>query len=70
MGHHVLLSPEWIQDVRWLDSVVTVDLDRQAIKEAPAYNAHEPLAREAEATMYSHYGRHGYWRDPVARAVA
>jgi hypothetical protein len=70
MGHQVLLSPDWIHDVNWSGSIVTVDLDRQAIKDAPPYDPQAPFAREAEATIYGHYGRHGYWHDPLDRAVA
>lgn len=70
MGHQVLVSPEWIKDVDWAESVVTIDLDRQSIKESPTYDANAPLAREAEGALYSHYRRSRYWQDPKARAVA
>jgi uncharacterized protein YrrD len=70
MGHQVLVSPEWIRDVDWAESVVTIDLDRQSIKQSPAYDAAAPLAREAEGALYSHYNRSSYWLDPKARAVA
>src|SRR5579862_6274099 len=39
LGHHFLVSPEWIQHVNWSQSSVTVKLDRQAITDAPAYNS-------------------------------
>jgi hypothetical protein len=70
MGHQILLSPEWIQDVSWLESTVTVDLDRQAIKDAPPYDPYSPVMRESEGTMYDHYKRRGYWHDSPPRAVA
>jgi len=70
MGHQVLVSPEWIKDVDWAESVVTIDLDRQSIRQSPAYDAAAPLAREAEGALYSHYNRTSYWLDPKARAVA
>jgi hypothetical protein len=70
MGHQVLLSPEWIKDVDWMGSVVNIDLDRQAIKDSPAYDAAAPLGRESERALYGHYGRKHYWRDLQARAVA
>jgi hypothetical protein len=69
-GHQVLLSPEWIRDVNWSESVVTVDLDRQAIKDAPAYDESEPPLRNTEAALYGHYGRQGYWQESATRAVA
>lgn len=69
-GHQVLISPEWIQDVSWLKSTVTIDLDRQAIKDAPAYDERALLDRDAELRIYKHYGRSGYWQDQRDRAVA
>jgi hypothetical protein len=39
VGHEVLISPEWIQDVSWSDSKVSIDLDRQTIKNSPEYDA-------------------------------
>jgi hypothetical protein len=69
VGHHVLLSPEWIQQINWADSIVTVDLARQAIKDAPAYDGAADLERNAEASIYTHYGRRGYWHEPATRAA-
>jgi hypothetical protein len=70
VGHQVLVSPEWIQDVSWLESKVTIDLDRQAIKDAPAYDEEALVDRDAELRIYNHYGRNGYWQSQRERAVA
>ncbi len=70
VGHQVLVSPEWIQSVSWLESKVTIDLDRQTIKEAPAFDEAAPIDREAELRIYNHYGRNGYWQNQQERAVA
>ncbi|HVC18720.1 MAG TPA: PRC-barrel domain-containing protein [Vicinamibacterales bacterium] len=59
--HEVLIAPRWIEDVRWPEAVVSVGLTRQAIKDAPAYDAAAQLDREHEQGMYVHYGRPGYW---------
>ncbi len=69
VGHQVLVSPEWIQEVSWANSKVTVGLNRQQIKDAPAYNGEGLLNRAAESLIYRHYGRHGYWQHPRERAV-
>lgn len=37
-GHQVIIAPEWIDDVNWLDSKVSVDLTRQAVKNSPSYD--------------------------------
>ena len=34
-GQHVLVAPDWITDVRWSEAKVSVDLTRQAVKDAP-----------------------------------
>jgi hypothetical protein len=70
VGHQILLSPEWILDVSWSESNVIADLDRQAIKDAPAYDDGAYLTREAEDRIYAHYSRRGYWHERLARAVA
>ena len=70
IGHEVLVSPEWIEDVSWAESRVSVDLDRQAIKDAPPYKTDALLDRDAEVSIYDHYDRRGYWRDQRKRAVA
>jgi hypothetical protein len=70
VGHEVLLSPEWITDVNWSQSVVSIDVDQKAIRNSPAYDPAVPLGRELEGALYSHYGRSAYWRDPLASAVA
>jgi hypothetical protein len=61
LGHNVILSPGWIDEVDWVESQVSIDLTRQAIKESPPYDPAAPLSRELEAGIYAHYGRAGYW---------
>ena len=63
LGHHVLVSPKWIQEVSWSQSNVTVNLDRQAIKDAPAYDSDADVGRDTEVSIYNHYNRNGYWQD-------
>lgn len=38
LGHQVLIAPQWIKDVSWSDATVSLNLTRQAVKEAPLYN--------------------------------
>jgi hypothetical protein len=47
-GHNVLISPEWIDDVQWLDRSVSVSLSHQAIKSAPEYHA---IGKEQQKTL-------------------
>ena len=60
-GHEVIIAPEWIDDVDWTRCTVAVDLGRQAVKDAPAYQSERPLDHEHELCTHRHYGRDGYW---------
>jgi hypothetical protein len=61
LGHQVIVAPEWIDNVNWAESMVYVDLTREAIKNSPPYDAASRLNREQEAGIHTHYGRTGYW---------
>jgi hypothetical protein len=60
-GKKVLVSPAWIERVSWAASKVYVALSREAIKTGPEYAESEPVTREYENRLYSHYGRPPYW---------
>jgi sporulation protein YlmC with PRC-barrel domain len=60
LGHEVLIAPEWISSVNWADSTVTVDVTRQAIKDAPPYDPAVSLDREHAARIHRHDGRDEY----------
>ncbi|MEO9148341.1 MAG: PRC-barrel domain-containing protein [Burkholderiaceae bacterium] len=57
LGHQTLVAPSWITDVGWLDATVSVDLTRQAVKDAPVYDAEALPTREQERGLFEHYGR-------------
>lgn len=61
MGHQVLVAPQWIDNVSWLDSKVFLTVTRQAVKGAPPYDPAAALDRKREVSLYKHYGRPGYW---------
>jgi hypothetical protein len=63
-GHQVLIVPEWIRDVSWLDQTVDVVVTRQQIRTAPAYNAALLVERMDEEALFKHYGSPGYWGQP------
>lgn len=67
MGHQVLIPPEWITDVSWEDSKVTINLTRQTIQNSPRYESSADLNRSLELELYSHYGRANYWEREHAR---
>jgi hypothetical protein len=61
LGHQVLISPEWIDDVSWAESMVSIGLTRESVKMSPVYDPRQPLTREQESGIHTHYGRAGYW---------
>jgi hypothetical protein len=67
VGHHVLIAPQWIQDVRWSDATVSVNLTRQAVKDAPPYDPAAQLDRDQELAIHEHYGRPAYRADEKQR---
>ncbi|MDQ6619105.1 MAG: PRC-barrel domain-containing protein [Pseudomonadota bacterium] len=60
MGHKVLIAPEWIENVSWQDATVSINVTRQAVKDAPTYDPDAALDQEHEVGLYEHYGRPGY----------
>ncbi len=60
-GHKVLIAPQWISGVHWIDQTVTVDLSCAALKTAPTYDAAVELNRQYETSLYTHYARAPYW---------
>lgn len=67
IGNKVLIPPEWITDVSWADSSVTVNLTRETVQHSPRYTSSEDLDRSRELALYSHYGRPTYWDRENAR---
>jgi hypothetical protein len=64
LGHQVLIAPQWINDFRWAEQLVSVHLTQQAVKTSPAFTSTQELNRAHEADLYEHYGRVGYWPPP------
>jgi hypothetical protein len=67
LGHEVIVSTEWIDDISWTESTVSFDLKRQAVKDSPPYDSAAPLDRDGEVRLHEHYGRTGYWPHAAAR---
>jgi hypothetical protein len=54
-GRKVMVSPEWIQAVDWVERKVQVDLLRETIKNSPEYDQTAPLSRAYEEMLYDYY---------------
>ncbi len=62
-GKKTLVAPTWIDEIRWADSRVRVDLTREAVKSAPEYDPTAPIMRDYETRLHERYGRSGYWTE-------
>jgi uncharacterized protein YrrD len=61
-GHQVLIVPHQIGDVSSTQRIVSADLTRQRVKDAPPYDAGEAFCLQEEESIWRHYGRNGYCR--------
>ena len=60
-GRKVLVAPDWIDSVDWLEKQVSVDLTKEQVKNSPEYDPAAPVNREYEMQLYDFYGRPKYW---------
>lgn len=60
-GKKVLVSPDWVEAVDWVEGSVSVPLDVDSVKNSPEFDPRAPVNREYEATLYDFYGRPYYW---------
>jgi hypothetical protein len=61
-GRKVLISPQWIKSIHWVDEMVYLDLDTDAIKDSPEFDPSQPVNRQYEIELYDYYGRSHYWK--------
>ena len=55
-GKKVLISPRSAQEIDWTDNLVNLNVDRQRVKDSPAYDASTMIDRAYEKNFRSHYG--------------
>ncbi len=58
-GQRVLIAPHSIKDVSWSEAKVSVDLTRQAVRDAPAYAPAVQVDRQSAPAISGHHGRPG-----------
>lgn len=56
-GKKVLISTPWVETIDWTEQVISVDLSRDKIESAPAYDPSRVVSRDDEVELYSHYGK-------------
>lgn len=58
----LLISPDWVTGVRWIDAAIHVPCSVEMVTSAPGRDrADPPIDRELEAELYRHYRSTGYW---------
>ena len=60
-GHLVLIAPDWIREISWFDGMVSLNVTRQQVKDAPPYDASFQVDRVHEVTLHDNYGSIAYW---------
>jgi uncharacterized protein YrrD len=56
-GKKVLVAVAWVKSIDWAMSEIVVELDRETIESAPAYDPSELISHDYEVELYSHYGK-------------
>jgi len=60
-GREVLIAPQAIKKVDWLDRVFRVNLTKKQISSSPDIDTHKPVYRQHEIELYDHYAWEAYW---------
>jgi uncharacterized protein YrrD len=60
-GKRVLISPEWVHEIRWRERTMLVELSESEVRNSPAYDSSQPVNRQDETHLYDFYGRPKYW---------
>jgi len=55
-GETVLISPRSAREIDWRDRLVHLDVDRQRVKDSPAYDASTTVDGAYEKRFHDHYG--------------
>jgi uncharacterized protein YrrD len=62
-GKHVIIAPEWINWIGWIEKRVSVDLDKKKIEGCPDFDISLPISREYEEELYEYYNCPKYWAE-------
>ena len=62
-GKKVLMPPDWIVQVNWLDRSVLVDVSRDQIRNAPEWDSGQTIDRAFEERLYNYYVRQTPWKE-------
>ncbi len=54
-GKKVLVSPQWVRDVDWDNSLMQVDLEKQTVHDSPAWSSSSGVTPEYWTNVEDHY---------------
>jgi sporulation protein YlmC with PRC-barrel domain len=57
LGQKVLISPRSAKDIRWTEQLISLDVDRQKVRDSPPYDPAKPIDRAHEQRMAGHYAK-------------
>jgi hypothetical protein len=63
----VLIGVDWLTAVNWDRRSVSVEMTREAVRNAPEWRPEAVIDRDLESRLYDYYGRQGYWHRPHER---
>jgi hypothetical protein len=55
-GKKVLISPRSVKDIDWTDNLVNISVNRQRVKDSPAYDKATTVDRTYEQKYHNYYG--------------
>jgi PRC-barrel domain len=55
-GKKVLISPRSVREIDWANRLMHLDVDRQKVKDSPAYDPTKTVDQAYEERFYNHYG--------------
>ncbi len=54
-GKKVLISPQWIKDVKWKEQKVTINHSMDEVKNSPKYDSSQPIYDTYEHSLHDYY---------------
>jgi len=52
---NVLISPLWIEKIKWRENAIWIDIYKNVIGSSPVYNSNDPLDEQLEMKLFKHY---------------
>jgi len=60
-GRKVLIAPDWITNIEWLEREVQVQMTRKQFENSPEFDPKQGIDRQYETNLYRYYEYPVYW---------